>query len=85
VRTERATDAAGLRRTRRPHTLEHLPRPLALTLRLDAARRALAARALFAGLQAVRFGGVAARRCGSAVECGNLAAGHGSPDRYVVD
>jgi len=67
-------------RTRRPHPLEHLPRPLALARWLDAARRALAARALLTGLVAVGFGGVAAAagfaRAIQAVVCGDLATGH---------
>ena len=55
-------------------------RTLALALRLDRARRALAARAFLASVQAVGLGGVAAAAglagAGSAVECRDLAAGH---------
>lgn len=49
------------RLARCPHALEHLARRrVTLTLRLDAARRAVAAGTFLAGLEALGFGGVAA-------------------------
>lgn len=58
--------------------MKRLPRPLALTLRLDRARRPLAARAFLAGLVALGFGGVARATCGrdAGGQAGLLIAGH---------
>jgi len=89
VKVEKLTAAqARIRATHRPHALERLPRPLALTLRLDAARRALAARALAAGGEALGLGGVAAA-AGFAVACfafvcGHLTACHLQSPRTIV-
>ena len=68
-----------IRRTHRPHALERLARPLALTRWLDAARRALAARAFFAGVEALGLGAVGRATCGrdAAGQAGGLVAGHG--------